>query len=557
MDVLKSVSTRHTPQSQPAGRATVKNAAGGFVFEVDDHTRLHRFLTLGTDGGTYYTSAPELTQKNADVVFRLAKTEPDYLVETIVEISSAGRAPRQNPAIFALAIAASAELESTRAYALSYLPVVCRTASSLFTFIGYIEQFRGWGPQLKRAVANWYLSRPTPSLAYQMVKYRQRDGMTHRDVLRLVRGGWATDENAERMALMNWACGRRSGTDRNGQPTAPLPQLIDDFERLQAAKTATQAVDAINESIGVSWEMVPTQLLNQPSVWEALLGRDRVPQGALIRQLPRLTRIGVIKGATGAMIASRLVDAERLTNARVHPINVLVALRNYSRGYSAAGHGDTWTPDRRIMDALDAAFYNAYGAVQASGKRILLALDVSGSMDSHNCSGLPLTAREAVGALAMVTTAVEPEVDIIGFTGVHERVRSPYGGSSRVMIRANGVTELDISPRRRLDDNARYMRELPMGRTDCALPFLWALENRRAYDAVVIMTDNESWAGPVHVHQALRDYRAVYGPTRLVAVAATATHYSVADEQDALSLNVSGFDSAVPNVIADFAGGAL
>ena len=92
-DALKGFSTKATPQSAPAGAATVRNAAGGYVFAIDDMARLRRFLTIGTTGGTYYTSAPELTRDNAEVVLRLAQSNPTALVDEIVAVSTAGRAP--------------------------------------------------------------------------------------------------------------------------------------------------------------------------------------------------------------------------------------------------------------------------------------------------------------------------------------------------------------------------------------------------------------------------------------------------------------------------------
>ena len=42
----------------------VRNKAGGFVFTVDDVTRIRRFIILGTAGGTYYSSEKELTMDN-------------------------------------------------------------------------------------------------------------------------------------------------------------------------------------------------------------------------------------------------------------------------------------------------------------------------------------------------------------------------------------------------------------------------------------------------------------------------------------------------------------
>src|SRR5206468_5756068 len=92
-----------------------------------------------------------------------------------------------------------------RKAALDALPKVARTGTHLFLFARYIEQFRGWGRGLRRAVGDWYLDGPVDKVAYQAVKYRQREGWSHRDLLRLAHP--ATDE-AARKALFDWLCGR-------------------------------------------------------------------------------------------------------------------------------------------------------------------------------------------------------------------------------------------------------------------------------------------------------------------------------------------------------------
>lgn len=74
-----------------------------------------------------------------------------------------------------------------RQYALARLSQVCRTATHLFSFAGYIRNMRGWGRGLGKAVAKWYTDRSAKDLAYQVVKYRQRNGWTHPDMLRLSR----------------------------------------------------------------------------------------------------------------------------------------------------------------------------------------------------------------------------------------------------------------------------------------------------------------------------------------------------------------------------------
>lgn len=554
MDVLATVGTRRTPQTEKADPRQIRNAAGGYTFAVDEWARVHRFLTLGVDGGTYYTGAAEMAKDNAEVILRAASKDPLELVRRIVEVSTAGRAPKQNPALFALAIAAAADDVDGRRAALAALPQVARTGTHLFLFARYVEQFRGWGPALAKGVARWYTDRNVDKLAYQVVKYRQREGWTHRDLLRLSHP--VTQEPARR-AVIDYVLRGSLGSalEAHELPAtdtaepARLPAIITDFTDAQLATTNHQWVQIIQRGNGISWEMLPDAALNLPEVWEALIAQG-VPQTALMRQLPRLTRLGLAVGDTGRTIAAQLQDPVRLKNGRVHPINVLVAQRTYTSGRSARGES-TWTPVSKISDALDAAFYNAYGAVEPSGKRILLALDVSGSMTAP-VSGLPLSCREASAALAMVTAGTEPNHDIVGFTGRHGN--NGYGA----YVTSTALTELDISPRRRLDDVCRYVGGLPMGMTDCALPFTWAAEQKRVYDAVVILTDNESWAGPIHVHQALRRYREQINPeARLIVASMTARPNTVADPKDPLSLDVSGFDSTVPQVISDFAAGRI
>ncbi|MDR0848111.1 MAG: TROVE domain-containing protein, partial [Propionibacteriaceae bacterium] len=230
-----------------------------------------------------------------------------------------------------------------------------------------------------------------------------------------------------------------------------------------------------------------------------------------------------------------------------HPVNVLVAQRTYASGHGARGQSE-WTPTRRIVDALDAAFYAAFDAVEPAGKRTLLALDVSGSMMSP-ISNMPLTCRDASAALALVQMTTEPEVECIGFTSI--------GGAGWSNTRHGAdVTPLAISPRQRLDDAIRTVSGLPFGATDCALPMLWATETKRQIDTFVVYTDNETWFGNVHPHQALRDYREQTGiDARLVVVGMTATRFSIADPSDPGMLDVVGFDQAVPTLIADFSRG--
>ena len=116
------------------------------------------------------------------------------------------------------------------------------------------------------------------------------------------------------------------------------------------------------------------------------------------------------------------------------------------------------------------------------------------------------------------------------------------------------LVPLAISPRQRLDDVVATISNLKFGATDCALPMLWALERKANVYVFVVYTDSETWYGSIHPMQALRRYREKMGiRAMLIVVGMTSNGFTIADPDDAGSLDVVGFDSAVPAVMSDFA----
>jgi 60 kDa SS-A/Ro ribonucleoprotein len=519
-----------TPQAQPIP-GTVPNAAGGHAFPVDDWARLDRFLILGSEGGSYYATERALTRDNAQAVLRAIASDGVRAVARIVEVSERGRAPKNEPALFALALAASAQDLATRRAALAALPRVARTGTQLFQFAEFVQGSRGWGRALRRAVGAWYLAQPVERLAYQLVKYRQRGGWSHRDLLRL-----AHPETAEpaRVALLDFVC--------RGTEGEALPSLVEAAAALgRAWDGATEA--ALIRAHDLPREAVPTELLNDPAVWEALL--EHMPLTALVRSLAKLTAVGVVQplGDQLPLVLSALGDAERIARARLHPLAILLALRTYAQGRGDRG-ALQWEPVQPVIDALNAAFYIAFRAVEPTGKRLLLALDVSGSMAAGRVAGTALTPREASAAMALMTAATEANTHIVGFTAV---------GQGTAWGRRAELIRLPLSPSMRLDDAVRAVSDLPFGGTDCALPMLYALERRLPVDAFVVYTDSETWAGMIHPVQALRQYRERTGiAAKLVVVGLVSNGFSIADPNDAGMLDVVGFDTASPAVIADF-----
>ncbi|QDV05900.1 hypothetical protein Poly30_14030 [Planctomycetes bacterium Poly30] len=510
-----------TPQTEPLpGEAQVRNHAGGFVYAADLWTRLERFLILGSDGGTYYVSERELTIDSAQVVLEALAENPERAVALIASISQAGRAPSNRAALFALALA-FCEPRAVPAARGSFTAVV-RTGTHLFEFLTAVRGLRGFGRALRGAVADWYVTKPVEQLGYQLVKYRQRSGWTHRDALRL-----AHPKNEERNALFAWAAGK---AEAPSEAEAVLPPIVRGFAEAQTA--VTERIPALVREYGLTHEMLPPHALKDPLVLRALA--EAMPLGALVRFLGRLSAAGVLKRGNQLErdVVARLKSARAIHRARLHPMAILVAQRTY-----ASGHGDrgslTWAVSPAIVDAMNVAFRKAFSDVEPTGQRILAAVDVSGSMNSPCAGSRSLSCKEGALAMAMITASTERSTLLKAFS--HQ------------------FMDLPIDPTESLQTAMQRLAGIPFGATDCALPMQWAEAHGVPIDAFVILTDNETWYGKTHPMEALRSYRrATNLPARLIVVAMTGTRFSIADPTDPLTLDVVGFDANTPSTISHF-----
>ena len=294
MKYLTSHGRRKTPQWVPiTGAGQVPNSAGGHAWAVDVWRRLRRFLILGSEGGSFYAGEWRLTAQNATALERCLEADGPRAVAEIVAVSRDGRAAKNDAAIFALAMASAAKDEATRKAALDALPHVCRTATHLFRYATLVEGFRGWGRALRRAVGRWYVDRDADALALQAVKYRSRDGVTHRDLLRLAHparvvsaGNPTLAVDADRARLFEWIV---RGGDTDG-----LPPIVAGYVEAQAADSAAESARLVRAH-RLPREAFRSEHLSSPEVWEALL--EDMPMTAMIRNLATMTRVGVIAPA--------------------------------------------------------------------------------------------------------------------------------------------------------------------------------------------------------------------------------------------------------------------
>jgi 60 kDa SS-A/Ro ribonucleoprotein len=333
---------------------------------VDNWMRLARFLMLGSEDGTYYVQPRAITVENAAAVVECLKTDGLRVVRTMVDISTAGCAPKNAPALFVLALAASPHFANTEtvAAALQALPKVARTGTDLCVFAGFVENLRGWGRGLRSAIAEWYLSKPASELAYQMLAYPNSHGWSHRDLLRLSHPKAATPAHN---ALFQWVVDGELGHLASPELLSGDLRQIRAYEQAKKSSRENEIVQLIEEN-RLTHQLIPSEWKNSAQVWEALL--PSMPYADLVRHLGKLTAVGLIQpqSPATALVVARLIDRKRIRNSRIHPIALLEAQLHYEQQPAAVAS---------VIDALEEAFHLAFENVEPIGKRIHLELDAS------------------------------------------------------------------------------------------------------------------------------------------------------------------------------------
>jgi 60 kDa SS-A/Ro ribonucleoprotein len=544
-----------TPQSQPlrgeAGKRQHKNAAGGYVFTKDTWRRVEDFAILGTSGGTYYlgTDEQKLATENAGEVFTAAAEDGPRLEGLVKDIATSRppRAPKPSPYLFTLAAARAHGDTETRQLVAADFSQIVRTTDHLAKFIGYSKQLNGkdlpgggtsliTGRSLRRALASWFTDPDVDAVAWKALKARQRktpqgEALALRDVLRIAH----PKADGVRAILVGWLAG--TVTDEVARNAVPN---IDAFLRAQDVTTTAQAVKVVNR--GVPWEFLPPNVLGEAAVWSELV--HTVGYTALVRNLAKMTRIGTLKpfNVATATAVARLTDPDLILASRIHPAELFLALKVYASGRSQPSDkkpATTWEPVTGIMGALEEAWEISLGGITPTGKRLLLAIDSSGSMTyPMSMSGSDMGSRFSVAnALALTLLRTEPNAHVINVDTRHHPSQ---------LTRGSGLAyAMSLEP--------------SGGGTDMAVPLRWAKSAGFTVDGVVILTDTETWAGRSHPQEELDRYRRTMNPdTRAITVAMESSggalydYYAARNKPQEGVLDVAGLDASLPQLVNAF-----
>lgn len=515
------------------------NAAGGYAFKLSIWDRLERFLVLGSDGGTYYVGERKLTIENAEVVIECLKEDGAKTVNAARAVFNENRAPRVDPALFVMALALKhGDVETRRLAAHLVLPML-RTGSQFLSFVSYLKAVGSTNSRIKRRImANWFNSRRPDQVAFQFIKYQQRNGWAQKDLLRLSHANPNDAEDATKHSNVYAYMVDKPHT------TTHLPQLLIDYHDMQTS-VKNGSVSAVQAALAgiedrLPREALPTEALADIEVLRALL--PTMPPHALLRNLVRLAQRTLLTERPAIdYVVGKLRDTAWLQKGHVHPFAVMLAAFIYSEGRDLPGSPlsrmrrsaelRTWPVQPEIVHALSDAFETLVNAQPRSDVRVLWALDCSGSMQAP-CIGTPVRCDKAGAALILALGRPQPNSCATLFTTY---CRKPQ----------------PITPRMKIDDLILGVGE----GTDCSAPVQHALQEKTPYDAIVMFTDNETWYGSDHVTTWFQRYKQEKNKDcKLVVCSMTSSNANIVDTKDPNQLGIVGLDGNVAMLINSFIG---
>ncbi|MBP0001295.1 MAG: TROVE domain-containing protein [Cyanobacteria bacterium SID2] len=522
-----------TPQSQPIpGRETemVRGRSGGYMFDAGLWAMVRRCLLVGTAQSTYYADKHELTNDFADVLLKAVDEDPERVASEILYASD-GRSINNSAPIFALVLLSMGESHAAKqAFSDIFLKVV-RTGSHFYEWLNYTKSVRGFGKIVREAGQAWLSREDAKGLAYQLLKYQQRHGFSNRDALRLFHVKPPTEDHDR---LFEWV------TQGWNELPAEIPS--DAMAQVWWYEWLKRNPDRTPEAIAngrLTHEMAAPVGKMDVQAWQLLF--EEMPIGAMLRNLGSLTQLGVLGVGTHEnldRVEAVLNDRDRLRRGRIHPIDVLKALKTYQSGGRIGRSQKTWKPVPRVADILEKALELSFDVMEPTGKVFLHAVDISSSMSGSIVSSVGLTCCEIATAMALVTAKAEKNYAIRGFS--------------------TEFKDLKISRRDSFTSALRKASNQNFGGTDASVAYDWAIRNKFEADVICFWTDSESWAGRRHPSQALAEYRQKVNPNvKAVYVTLAPYRITLVDPNDPLSWDMGGFDPGTPRVIQMLATGEL
>lgn len=485
--------------------ANAINEAGGRAYQRQPEAALALYAATGCLNGTYYSDAEtQLTQ----VLAMCDQVAPAFIARTAMYARQRAYMKDMPALLLAHLATRDGELLSK---------VFSRVIDNGRMLRNFVQMLRSGvvgrkslGTRPKRLVKQWL----DAASAEQIVAAAVGEKPSLADVVRMVH---PHPQDMEREALYAWLIGKPHNV-------SALPTLVQQYEAFKCAPG-----EVVPE---LSFQYL-TALPLTPSHWKSIAAR--ASWQATRMNLNTFARKGVFDDAAMvSMLANRLRDPQAIGKARVFPYQLLTAYR------AAAA-----VMPEPIVEALQDAMEIATRAVPAIDGKVVVAMDVSGSMQS------------AVTGFRRGATSVVTCVEVAALIAACIKRAN---AKARVIPFAETVRELRLNVRDSVMTQAQQLARMVGGGTRVSAPLALLNREQAKVDVLVLVSDNQSWVDTRQGNssETMRQWAELKlrNPQAKMVCIDLQPYMTSQTVASADVLHVGGFSDAVFELLADAAQGS-
>lgn len=478
------------------------NNAGSTAYSMSNFNTLAQLAVTGTFNNTYYASAQDQTTQ----ILELCKKNTPIDVAKIAVYARQAGCMKDTPVVL---LAYLFTLKDKTLFNKAY-PIILNNVGQIRNFIKVIRSGimgrKSLGSAGKKAIATLLNQMPGNTIVKQAIG----SDPSFKDVLALAH---PKPIDAEHQALYAYHMDKEYLKD-------DLPTILNNYLAFKECDTAIIP--------DIPFLMLTNLHLNTEQWRQVAL---KMTWNQLRLNLNNLARKNTfLDVAFTDEIASRLEKEENIKKSRILPFAL------YSTYASLCEN----VPQRIRIAVNRALEYSVANAPKLNGKTLIL-VDTSGSMTS------PATGNRGGG-----TTKLKC-VEVAAYFAA-ALVKANPGYTDVVLFDTKVYPQININP---LDSIATITKTFTRfgGGTDCSLGILWAINEHKQYDQIIMISDNESWLNnswySTSLSNAWRKYKTFMPKTKLICMDIIPnTTTQVIDRSDCL--NVGGFSDTVFSVISDF-----
>jgi len=503
---------RNSQKGKTAPETDIVNEAGGAAYKFAAKHALAQYASTGVFNNTFYTTAKGQLDTVKDL---LDQVDNEFIAKTAVYTRNHGFM-KDMPA-FLLAYLTTRGDEGLHFLNMAFSSVM-NNGKMIRNFVQFIRSGqlgrRSLGSGPKNLVRKWIDNRNSDRLYKDSVG----NDPSIADVIKMVH---PKPSNKERQALYGYIIGKECDYD-------VLPDLVKQYESFKQ--------DLDGEVPDVPFQLISSLDIND-KVWVDIAKNARWQMTRM--NLNSFQRHGVFKDeGMVKLIADRLKNPEEIHKAMVFPYQLFNAYMNIEPEIP-------FDIREALQDALEIAIDN----VPSVDGNVVVCPDVSGSM------GCPVTGYRH-GSTSSATCH-----DISALIAAAVLRKNPR---AKILPFERHVCNIELNPRDSVATNAEKLSRIGGGGTNCAAPLVQINKNKDKVDAVIFVSDNQSWINTDEYNyygnsgtEMMREWNKikVRNPkAKLVCIDIQPYNSTQVSDNDDI-LNIGGFSDSVFNVVSSFVKG--